>query len=232
MSIITIDWETLMLIIVGLFALGGFLRGWWREGVTTVFLVLLAIFLTSPELAGSIIDFINGVIEIAWNILSGLLVSLGLVQSAASTPPIVLDPNDSTLFIIILIIIVIVSYFTSRSTLSERKITLGGRIFGGILGAINGFIVVNLVKEFIVGRFFPETGLTAQSAAPDQLSVAITGVPPETVFTDTSRLLVVGFGVVILALVLANRLTAKGKRRDPWGYWGLYKWTPPKPEKQ
>jgi hypothetical protein len=221
MSILTLDWETLTIIVVALFALSGFLRGWWREGVTTIFLILLTIFLTSPELAGSIIEFINGIIETAWGILVGLFEALGIVEptvAATSTPPIVINPDDRTGFVIILIIMVLLSYFTSKITLGGRTVTVGGRIFGGILGAINGFLVINLVKEYIVGRFFPETGLTAQTAAPDQLSIAVTGVPPESVFTDTSQLLVIGIGVVILMLLLANRLTRKGKGRDPWGY--------------
>jgi hypothetical protein len=149
---------------------------------------------------------------------------LGIVEptvAATSTPPIVINPDDRTVFVIILIIMVLLSYFTSKITLGGRTITIGGRIFGGILGAINGFLainLVNLVKEYIVGRFFPETGLSAQTAAPDELSIAITNVPPESVFTDTSQLLVIGLGVVILMLLLANRLTRTGKRRDPWGY--------------
>jgi hypothetical protein len=220
MSILTLDWETLTIIVVALFALSGFLRGWWREGITTIFLILLTIFLTSPELAGSIIEFINGIIETAWGILVGLFEALGIVEptvAATSTPPILINPDDRTVFVIILIIMVLLSYFTSKITLGGRTATVGGRIFGGILGAINGFLAVNLVKEYIVGRFFPETGLTAQTAAPDQLSIAVTGVPPESVFTDTSQLLVIGLGVVILALILANRVSRKG-RREPWGY--------------
>jgi len=221
MGIISINYETLMIIIVALFALSGFLRGWWREGITTIFLILLTVFLTSPELAGDIIEFVNGLIDAGWSILTGLLEALGLIEptlAATSTPPIVLDPDDRTVFIIILIIMVLLSYFTSKITLGGRTITFGGRIFGGIVGAINGFLAVNLVKEYIVGRFFPETGLSAQSAAPSQLSVAITDVPPDSVFTDTSQLLVIAVGVIILALLLANRLTSKGKTREPWGY--------------
>jgi hypothetical protein len=210
-----------MIIIVALFALSGFLRGWWREGLTTIFLILLTVFLTSPELAGSIIEFVNGAIEAAWNILVGLFETLGIVDpiaAATSTPPIEINPDDRTTFVIILIVMVLLSYFTSKITLGGRTVTVGGRIFGGILGAINGFLAFNLVKEYIVGRFFPETGLLSTSAAPDQLSIAITDVPPESVFTDTSQLLVIGIGVVILALLLANRLTSRGKRREPWGY--------------
>jgi hypothetical protein len=187
MSILTLDWETLTIIVVALFA---------------------------------IIEFINGIIETAWGILVGLFEALGIVEptvAATSTPPILINPDDRTVFVIILIIMVLLSYFTSKITLGGRTATVGGRIFGGILGAINGFLAVNLVKEYIVGRFFPETGLTAQTAAPDQLSIAVTGVPPESVFTDTSQLLVIGLGVVILALILANRVSRKG-RREPWGY--------------
>ena len=112
---------------------------------------------------------------------------------------------------------VVLSYFTSRITLGGRTITLGGRILGGIIGAVNGFLVVNLVKEYIIGRFFPDTGLSATSAAPDQLSIAITGVPPESLFTATPQLLVILFGVIILGIILGSRITRKGKR-DPWGY--------------
>jgi hypothetical protein len=220
MSLITLNWETLVIIVASLFALGGFLRGWWREGVTTIFLILLTIFLTSPELAGNIIDFINGVIEAAWSIFRNLFEALGLAQptvGTAATSPIVIDPSDRTVFIIILIIMVVLSYFTSKITLGGRTATLAGRIFGGILGAINGFLAVNLVKEYIVGRFFPETGLTAQTAAPDQLSISVTDVPPESVFSDTAQLLVIGLGIVILALILANRVSRTGTR-NPWGY--------------
>jgi len=223
MSIINLDYQTLLIIAVALFALGGFLRGWWREGITTAFLVLLTVFLTRPELADTIIAFINTGIETVWNLVSGILgglVPAGQAATAAAaepTPPIVLDPNDRTTYILILIAIVVVSYFTSKITLGGRTITVGGRIFGGILGAINGYLALNLIMEFIVGRFFPETGLTAQSAAPNTVSIAVNNVPPESIFANTPLLLVIGFGVVILALVLANRLSRTGTR-TPWGY--------------
>jgi hypothetical protein len=221
MDIISIDFELLMIIVIALFALSGFLRGWWREGITTIFLVLLVIFLTQPELAGSIIEFINGLIETVSDLMGRILEPFrsetAVAAAAEAEPPIVLDPNDRTMFIIILVIMVLLSYFTSKITLGGRTVSFGGRIFGGILGAINGFLAVNLVKEFIVGRFFPETGVSAQAAAPDTLSISVSNVPPESVFTNTPLLLVVGLGVVVLALLLANRLSTKG-RRVPWGY--------------
>jgi hypothetical protein len=219
MSIITINYETLTIIVVVLFALAGFLRGWWREGITTIFLVLLTVFLTQPEVAEAIINFINEIIAAVWNIIVGLLETLGIAQptaTAAATPP-VIDPGDRTIFIVILIVMVVLSYFTSKITLGGRTISFGARILGGIMGAINGFLSVNLVKEFIIGRFFPETGVSAQSAAPDQLSIAVTGVPPESLFTATPQLLIILFGVILLIIILGSRLTRKGAR-VPWGY--------------
>lgn len=219
MNIIDIDYNTLMIVIIALFALSGYLRGWWREGITTVFLVLLVIFLTQPELAQRIIEFINNLIEMLSIVIKtrGSFEASAVSAAAETPPPIVLDPNNRSLYIVILIVIVLLSYFTSRITLGNRTISVGARIFGGILGAINGFIAVNLVKEFIVGRFFPGTGVSAQAAAPSTLSVSISDVPPGSVFTDAPLLLVLGIGLVVLALLLANRLTRKG-RRAPWGY--------------
>jgi hypothetical protein len=219
MNIIDIDYNTLIIVIIALFALSGYLRGWWREGITTVFLVLLVIFLTQPELAQRIIEFINSLIKMLSIVVQtrGSFEASAISAAAETPPPIVLDPNDRSLYVIILVVMVLLAYFTSRITLGNRTISFGARIFGGILGAVNGFIVVNLVKEFIVGRFFPGTGVSAQAAAPSTLSVSISDVPPGSVFTDAPLLLIIGIGVVVVALILANRLTRTG-RRVPWGY--------------
>jgi hypothetical protein len=220
MDAITIDYNTLALIVVALFAISGYLRGWWREAITTVFLVLLSIFLTQPELARSIIEAINNFITVVWTALSGLLgATLPSTVSIASTttPPIVLNPENQSLYVVILVVIVLLSYFTSKITLGGRTISFGGRIFGGILGAVNGFIAVNLFKEFVVGRLVPGTGVSIQSAAPSTIAVSVSNVPPDSVFTGTPLLVVILLGVFAFALLLANRMTRKG-RRVPWGY--------------
>jgi hypothetical protein len=216
MDAITLDWSTLAIIVVVLFAISGYLRGWWREAITTIFVVALAIFLTQPDLARSIIDAINNIITVVWNAISGLLSGAG-VAAAAAEPPVVLNPENQSLYVIILIVIVLLSYFTSRITLGGRTISFGGRIFGGILGAVNGYIIVNLFKEFVVGGLVPGTGVSVQSAAPSTLSVSVADVPPQSVFTGIPLLLVILLGLFAFGLVLANRLTRKG-RRAPWGY--------------
>lgn len=218
MNLIDIDYDTLVIIAIALFALGGFFRGWWREGVSTIFLVLLVVFLTQPELAGTIIEAINKLLETIGIIIEArgsLDVQRLSAAASTATPPIELDPSNRSLYILILIVFAVLSYFTGRYTLSDRMMTTGTRIIGGLLGAFNGFIVVNLVKEYIIGRFFPETGLTAQSAAPSTLSVTVSDVPPENTFTGAPLLLIIGIGLIVLMLVLTQRFK---KDRNPWGH--------------
>ncbi len=215
---IDIDWDMLLAIFVALFALGGFMQGWWNTAIMTLFLVLLYILVTQPELTERIIEIINGFIEIAFEFISNILTSLGLMSetaAATATAP-SLDPSDRTLYIVALLIIIVFAYFTSKLTLGGKTISIGARIFGGILGAINGIIVVNLVKEFILGRFFEDAPAAATAIAPDTVSVTVNQVPTENLLT-AAPLLIIGLGILVLALVVANRLSRKG-RRLPWGY--------------
>jgi hypothetical protein len=215
---IDIDWDMLLAIFVALFALGGFMQGWWNTAIVTLFLVLLYILTTQPELTAQIIEIINGFIQIAFEFISNILQTLGLMSAttAASATAPSLDASDRTLYIVALVIIVIFAYFTSKITLGGKTISLGARIFGGILGAINGIIVVNLVKEFILGRFIEDSPAAATAIPPDTVSVTVSQVPTENLLT-AAPLLIVGLGILVLALVMANRLSRKG-RRLPWGY--------------
>jgi hypothetical protein len=219
MTIVDIDFTVLMYVIIGLFALSGFLRGWWREGLTTVVLVFLVIFLTQPDLANQIIEFINSILTLISVTLQtgGSLDPVELSAAAAEPPLLEIDPTDRSVYIIILVFMVLLSYFVGKITLGGLEISFGARILGGILGAINGFIIANLFKEFVVGRFFPETGLTAQSVAPDQVSIAVSNVPPENLFTGAPLLLIIGVGLVMLVLLLTNRVSRTGLQ-TPFGY--------------
>ena len=64
-----INWTVLMLLVIGLFALAGFFKGWWKEAITTIFLAILVFFLQVPGAAQFFIDLINFVIATVWRIL-------------------------------------------------------------------------------------------------------------------------------------------------------------------
>jgi len=56
---ITVDYAVLMWMVIVLFGMVGFFRGWWKEGLTTGFLTLLILLLKIPGLAALIINTIN-----------------------------------------------------------------------------------------------------------------------------------------------------------------------------
>ena len=61
-----IDWTVLTYAVIGLFALTGFFRGWWKEAVTTIFLVILLFFLQQPAIAESFVAVINNTTNCPW----------------------------------------------------------------------------------------------------------------------------------------------------------------------
>ncbi len=65
-------------------------------------------------------------------------------------------------------------------------------------------------------RRFEDAPAAATAIAPDTVSVTVNEVPTENLLT-AAPLLIVGLGIIVLALVVANRLSRKG-RRMPWGY--------------
>jgi len=217
MSELKLDYSTFALIVVGLFALSGFFRGWWREGISTVFLVSLAFMLTQPQQAQNLISALNNALSSALSVIRGVtgVPLAGGTVSAASTNGL-LNPQQRDVYILILIGAVVLSYFTGRVTLGDREITAGGRILGGVLGAVNGYLIINLFKEYVLGRFLPGgAGMVSAQAvtAPATLAVSVANVPPDTPFTASTQLLVFGFGGLMFILLLSTRL-----RKSLWGY--------------
>ena len=53
---LALAWDLILAVFVALFALGGFMQGWWNTAIMTLFLVLLYILITQPELTERIIE--------------------------------------------------------------------------------------------------------------------------------------------------------------------------------
>lgn len=230
MNLLSVDFESIILITVGLFALSGFLRGWWREGLTTVLLIALVVLLTQPEWTSRIFESLNNTLNLVFTLInSGGTANAGTVQAAGTqTPPINLEPSNRNLYITILIAAILLSYFTSRALLpnearpgSSFTPSLGARIAGGIIGAFNGFVVINLVTEYIIGRFVPDTGISAQATAPPVVAIQVAEIPSINVFDGAAYWLILGTGLVVL-MFLGSRVADLGlhgvKTKAPVGY--------------
>jgi len=148
---VTVNWTAIVLLVMGLFALAGFFKGWWREAIVTIFLAILVVFLQLPGVAQFFIDSINAVMAFIWGILPESVVAFlettfGL--GTAGRPP-TIDASSPQTWIIMLIIFIGLAVLVGRLGLagSARNassyrgyvVTLGGRLFGALLGAVNAW---------------------------------------------------------------------------------------------
>ena len=69
MKTITMDYAVLMWMVIILFGMVGFFRGWWKEGLTTGFLTILILLLKFPGLAEWLINNTNKILKILYIIV-------------------------------------------------------------------------------------------------------------------------------------------------------------------
>jgi uncharacterized membrane protein required for colicin V production len=222
-STVIIDFQTFITLVIGIFGLVGFVRGWWKEAITTGLLVTLLTLLKQPEWAQGIIDFFNRIILLITAFFTAGSLEPTEIAAAASTaqPPVTIDPGAFRPYIIILIILVVFSYFIGNAGIGNSVVTPIARLFGGILGLINGFVIISLLREYALRRFLPESGVSAATAVPDQITVQIAGVPQSTIMDGfTAWVFIIG-GILILVLALGTRyhyINGKLIKRAPLGY--------------
>ena len=243
-----INWTVLTYFVIGLFALSGFFKGWWKEAMTTVFLAVLVFLLQNPNLAQLVIETLNGIVAAVWGFIPNtLLPTVDSVLSSAfaiETRGGALQANagDASTWLIILILIIAVATIFSRTTLPGGIIQSGmryaptptGSVLGGLLGGLNGFLIINLVREYLDGRNLPGGLLTeiAPAGGGGSVGIASSGVairavevPSFTILDSFLPWIIIGGGLLIFFAVLRNRVglhSKKGFRRIdykvPYGY--------------
>jgi len=227
-----IDWTVVSYFVIGLFALSGFLKGWWKEAVTAFFLGILVFLLVNPTAAQWVIDGINNVLEIFWGWLPASLKNL--LSTNLGIDSFELDASSGQTWLAILIILLGFSITISRVFLSNRirdaesfaayALTPLGSLLGGLLGGLNGFLIINLVREYLDGRNLPSgtEPLPTEIAAAGSQSVSVaspgvgfvaTDVPTISNLSEVLGWIVVGLGLLMLLLVLKYM-------KSPVGYKG------------
>lgn len=245
---VEINWTILTYIIIGFFAISGFSRGWWKEAVTTVILVIFVVLLQIPGVAEAIIELYNEAVAFIWAILpdtvqSGVVSTVETVFSVqVDDPPFQIDLGDPANWLLIFLVLLALAVLLSRIFLPQwartgqvYEVTPLGGFLGALLGGLNGFLIVNLIREFIYGRFLPGGGLPTEIAvaqdgadfarASSGVGIRATGVPSFTIFDSFIPWVLIGLGVFLLLALLRTRVTlanTKGFRRlnylVPYGY--------------
>jgi hypothetical protein len=209
---VTVDYMVLMWMVIILFGLVGYYRGWWKEGLTTGFLTFLVILLQFPDLARAIISTLNKLIKLIYIVIIAHSLDIERIAEVAretGEPPISIDPTAKETYLVVLIILLAVSYIIGRISISKKAVgpSFLGSLFGVIFGLLNGFTVISLVREYVVGRYLPGAPDTvvAQAATASTISLAVEDMPMPSIMEGLAPWLLVSIGAVALFAVLATR---------------------------
>jgi hypothetical protein len=214
-QVVQIDYTMFAYMAVGLFGLVGFMRGWWKEAVTTGLLTLLLLLLKKPDTAASLINSIDGIVVAAWNALRPILQSAAVTASdvAVEEPP-VIDPKRYSIYVIILVLAVTASYFFSKIGLTQT-LSAGARLLGGVLGVYNGYVVLTLLREFVIGRYLPGAADMAVAAAPPTaISIEVTNLPQASLADAPTVYFFIAAGGMVFLVAVATAFRF-GRQRPP-----------------
>jgi hypothetical protein len=189
---IPIEYTEVLTLVLILFGIVGMMRGWYREGVTALFVAFLAILVWRPEIGRSIIDWFNGLLRFILSFFrAGLTFNTAKLSAASAGVGDVLDPNSYQLWIIITVVLVGISYAVGEATFSGSVSPLG-RLLGGVIGAANGFVLFSLVKQFLANNWGAQNGISAQSVG--DVAIQMTNVPGDS--------FVSGYGIIFVLILL------------------------------
>lgn len=220
-----INWAILGYIVIGIFAMSGFFKGWWKEAITTFFLVFLVFLWRYPPLAKLFIDLINFVLAMVINILPDNLraiwrdfldMNLGIPTTDGMLQ---LDAGNGGMWLIILLLLVGLAIFLSRAILPGTfRVGLNtiyrpgfrASVLGGVLGAFNGFLILSLIIGYLNGTAVPgasglTTGGTLQAVAVPNFTLTESFVP----------WIFIAIAVLVLLAAVSNRV---GIKRDKEGF--------------
>lgn len=213
MSTITFDYSQIMWIAIGLFGLVGFFRGWAKEVFTSGLLILLNFAIVDPKIAENIIAYVNSLLTLLKVIVSEAQARVStqdLVRAYNDATPVVTEENAYQLFIIVLILLIAASYMLGKITIGQESMSPLSRLLGGLLGAFNGFMILSLAKDFLLGDFLSGGNtnvITTQSAdVPEAVAFELQNIPQGSVFDGyTGLLIVLLFFAVVFMLVLSSK---------------------------
>jgi len=189
--ILPIDYSEVLTLVLIVFGIVGMMRGWYREGVTALFVAFLAILVWQPEIGEGIINWINSLIQFILAFFrAGLTFNTTKLTAAAQGIGTVLDPSSYRMWIVITVLLVGISYAVGEATFNGHISALG-RLLGGLIGAANGFVLFSLAKQFLTNYWSAQGRVMAQSG---DVAIQMTNVP--------AGGFVSGYGIVFVLVLL------------------------------
>lgn len=224
-----LNWTVVTLVVMGGFALTGFLRGWWKEAVNTIFLGLLIFLLRQSQLAQLLIETLNQVLDFLWQLIPGAFRDqLGVwLEPVFGLDELRADAGaGATWFTILLLSIggaILLSRFLMPSGHRPRfpyyiySVTWSGAILGALLGLLNGWIITSLLREYLLGQSLPTNDLAAGIVSTQQATaqpvVQALQTPANTVLDSFVPWLVIIFGLFLAAAAIKTRVVVERNKQ-------------------
>jgi hypothetical protein len=184
------------------FGIVGMMRGSYREGVTALFVAFLAILIWQPEIGESIIGWVNGFLKFLLSFIrAGFSFNTDKIVAAAAEIDPILDPDSYRLWIVIMVVLIGVSYAVGEATFGG-KISPLGRLLGGLIGAANGFVLLNLAKQFLSNYWSAQGRVMAQAGG--EVAIEMTNVPSESFSSGYGIIFVLVLLIVVVGLLIAG----------------------------
>ncbi len=230
---VNVDWTTLTLAVIAIFALAGFFRGWWKEAISTGFLVFMLLLLQNPSLAQIVIDLVNTVIGALWGVVpASVLPTFESVFGIQSGRIPVIDASAAGTWLIALMFGMVVSALFAHYALADHDASPMGSILGGLLGGFNGFVFMGLLREYLDGRSLPGIDQSAlvlpseiaqntagRAMASSGVAFTATNLPNVTILDSYIPWVLIIIGVGVLLMALRNRV---GYQRNNNGFRRIY----------
>lgn len=210
-----VNWTIVTFLLIGLFAFAGLYKGWWKEAITTTFLTILVFLLQLPQVAGALIGLINLVLSLIWGLLSEtyrLVFGDIFGLETVSAPP-QINPSDGQTWIIILFIVLALAVLVSRMSMpnygrlgpsySGYYVTGQASLLGGLLGGINGWLIVSLVRAYLDGGKLP--GGSGRTAS-ETVIIQATNVPFTSITDSFLPWFFIGLGILIFIVAIRSRI--------------------------
>jgi uncharacterized membrane protein required for colicin V production len=199
--VLPIDYSDLLILVLAIFAFVGVMRGWYKEAITALAVAALAVLVWQPAIAKQIVDVINKVIGlVVMFVKAGFSLDLGKVTAQKVDQSWLLDPYSYRLYIVVTVILLIASYMVGDMSFKSRLTPLG-RLLGGVLGLCNGYVILSLLRQYIVNYLRSKSQAFVAS---NELAMKLNDVPAQSFFAGYGIIFVFVVVIGVVALLVAG----------------------------
>lgn len=217
---IEIDFGALTYFIIGMFALVGFSRGWFREALTTILLMFMVFMLAQPELAASLIEILGVLVTAILKPFADMAGDTSRLKDLLDAIKGLFNVDNPYSFMLLITgFLILFSYAVGRTALIEGKVAPLSRLLGGTLGALNGFIVMSLAQQYLLTRLgidvprAPALPGEVAAAVPQQVPMSVKNIYALSSLSGITLALLFALGFIVLVFFLREMRLRQPKKK-------------------